>query len=510
MSSADNIVRSSLLTTVATVATMLASFLSQVVIAKLFGAAAELDAYLTAGALPLALTGVLMAAVGYVTIPILTECRDDPAGLERMTGHFLALVLGLAALIALGGSLFARPLVHWTAPHLRPDKLALAEHLQPYFWGATAILLVTSFLTSLRHFRRQFVLPSLSGALVFLALMGAGLGLATRLGVRSLALGYLAGAALQCIVLLPVLRQGCRAGAAGLRSAWQRFSAAALPVMGSLLPFTLWPVIDAYWASRLPDGSLSTLGYASRIVIALAQITVQGLGIVLFPFLADDAMTGQLEQVRRRLRNALKFILVVQVPILALLTVLRVPVLSLLLERGHFDRRATLALAAVLPWYLVGMVGMAAMNIIVRGFYAVSRPRTLALLGLACLGVYAAVAGALSSVFSYVGIGIAYAVYWTLLSVLAAALLGKHVGGLWRAEDLRFAAKLGVIAAAAGVIVYGLEQFLPVPPGALGRLIGLGLVGSVSCAALGCALFDAQEIRLITSVVRPGLRGAAE
>ncbi len=506
MTPSHNIARSSLLTTAATVVTMLASFLSQVVIAKLFGASAELDAYLTAGALPLTISGVVMAAVGYVTIPILAEARGDAAEIERTIGHFLVLVLALAASIALAGSFFARAIVHWTAPNLRVEKLALAEQLQPFFWCATAAQVVASFLIGLHHFRRRFVWPSLSGALIFLSVIGAGLALTPRLGVRSIALGYAIGSAAQCAGLLLILRKGVRVSVAGFRRAWLRFAKEAVPVAGSLLPFTLLPVIDAYWAARLPDGSLSYIGYASRIILAATAISAHGVGMVLFPHMAENAARQEYALMGRRIVRTLTLIYTLLIPAALFVGVLRVPVLTLVFQRGQFTALVTSELAQVLPFYLFGMLGMAGMGIISRGFYSLHRSGSLAWIGLASLAGYAALSGFLSFRYSYIGIGISFAVYWTVQFAVATSVLGRRLGNYWRREDFNFLLK---VAGAAFVTTAILLAFEARALEGLGRVRGTLTLGFAAVPLLlvsGFLILDSREVSQIASAIERGIR----
>ena len=239
-----------------------------------------------------------------------------------------------------------------------------------------------------------------------------------------------------------------------------------LPLGTALLPFAALPSIDVFWGSRLPIGSISYLGYSTRIAIAIALIVVQGLSVVLFPDLSEDAHNGRLDAVRQKSSDSILFIFAIIVPLAALVYLLDGPMLALFLQRGRFTAAASAGVLQVLPWYLLGTLPMAMMNIVSRSFFALRDYRTPALTGVAGLAVYVSVSGALIGRFSVAGIGIAYTVFWMFLFLLQTAMLGRRIGSLLTAGILRRAAELiGCASVALGAVV-ALTYLLPVYSGA--------------------------------------------
>jgi len=120
------IARLSLLVTGLTASTVVVSFLSQVVIAWLFGVSADVDAYWTAFALPSLVTGGLTAGIGYALIPLLAAHRGNAAELRRVRVACFQTVAAASVGIILVGELCSTPIVKLTAPGLSPEKLQLA------------------------------------------------------------------------------------------------------------------------------------------------------------------------------------------------------------------------------------------------------------------------------------------------------------------------------------------------------------------------------------------------
>ncbi len=204
----------------------------------------------------------------------------------------------------------------------------------------------------------------------------------------------------------------------------------SLPLLGlSLLPFAALPMIDVYWASRLPVGSISYLGYSNRIVIALASIVVQGICVVLFPDLSDHIARGEIDVFRGKVVEAIKIIVLVITPLLMMVALARLSVVQFALQRGRFSFDSAVGVSRVLPLYLLGAVWMAMMNIVIRSFYALQNYRTPAAIGLFGLALYTGTIALLIGPLSYLAVGVSYSVFWTFMFVVQTYYLGKSING---------------------------------------------------------------------------------
>ena len=504
MSVEKSIIRSSVIVTVFTVSAAALGFLSQVVIAYLFGASAELDAYLTAGALPLTFSGLVLGGIGYTLIPILSNTHEKEVP-RSVTSCFLA-TLGVASSMAVAGAFVSQYTLRWTAPGLSAQKLELCAHLQVFFWLAAGFTVVASFFVGVSHFYKKFPVPAASTLITPVCTILSGLLWGRKLGVYSIAGGFLLGSMIQCVLVFLAINAGRQLWSRGLSSVARQYLGTSVPVIISLLPYTLIPAIDAFWCARLPDGSLSYLGYATRISIGLAGVTVQGISAVIFPFLAQHSAVGEMDALRSRVVGALKFVLFLMIPMATLLFVVRAPVIALLFQRGRFNEQSTLGLSNVLPWYLVGMVSMAGMNIVSRGFYAVRDLRTPVLMAVCSLFCYFTLSGLLSRKYSYIGIGVTYALYWSLQLAAATHLLGRRTGSLWQTPETKILLKVVAFCFAVGVVLHFLSVYLPSDIQGLYRIVSLTLTGSVLLAILGRFALGSGELQPFSEALSRGKR----
>jgi putative peptidoglycan lipid II flippase len=479
---------------------LIASFLNQSVLAYFFGAGRSMDAFLISGALPFAVLNLAIGDLSYTLVPLLMQYEKTGEVQQASDASFTALslmALGVAMLGALGHRWILRLS---TAASLPPLTFDMAASIAPLIWVIVGLSVLSSFLTGLHHFRRSFFYPVMTLALPYLGMIAGGVLGASRFGILSVVVGWAVATLLRDIALYGLL------GRPRVLFNWTTGHPAVARlfkstcVLGiSLLPFTVLPVIDTFWASRLPIGSISYLGYSSRIIIALTGIVVQGLCVVLFTDLSEHITNRQLESFHHKLVGAIRAIFLAIVPLAMLAMALRSTLVSVLLQRGHFAPSSTLGVIRVLPFYLLGMIFMAPMTVVIRGFYALGDYATPARLGVASLVFYTVASGLLIRHYSYVGIGIAYAMFWFFTLAVQCYALGNKVGHLFGPDFFAFIGKVALSSLVAGSTV----RYIVGPLHAtLGQHFGLGCsagVGLVVFIVLAHFVFRLPQFKMLAS-----------
>ncbi len=461
-----------------------------------------MDAFLASGALPFAVLNLAIGDLGFVLIPLLMQYEKKGEERQVLESSFTALSLLAVAITVIGVWGHRWILRMTTAASMPAQTFELAASIAPAIWVIMGLTVIGSFLTGIHHYRRSFAIPAMTQALPYLGMIAGGLLGASRIGILSVAIGWVLGTLLRNIALYQFMAQPrMRLSGTIQHPAVARLFKSAFSLGISLLPFTVLPVIDTFWASRLPVGSISYLGYATRIVIALTGIVVQGICVVLFTDLSEDVANNRIDSFHRKMVQAIDAILLAIVPLAILVMTLRSPLIAALLQRGKFAPSATMGVAQVLPFYLLGMIFMAPMAIVNRGFYALGDYATPSKLGLVSLAVYIAVSGLLIRHYSYVGIGIAYAVFWCFTLLLQSYALGKTVGSFLQQDLLVFFGKVVLSSLfAAGVVAWIADSLCS----SLGRFSGLScaaIVGVVFFVALTHFVFRIPQFRILLSAV---------
>lgn len=432
---------------------LLAGLGSQVVVASIFGADAEMDAYLTALVVPVYIEAVLLAGLPFVFIPIFI--RKEASGHEqdawKLAGTFFWLVGGILTIVAIGGAVFSQQIISITAPGLNPGKADLAAQMLALLIFAAPFIGLGTLTRGIQNAKNKFFWPAMASAIGSVGNVVIVLLLYRTVGPMALALGYL-------------VSQGMRAGVSAvpvLRHGWGRILPLNHPQVREMakliLPFLLlglfarWtPIFTRFFASGLPDGELSYLGYASKISGML--LAVIGVGVVraFFPAMARAYTHDGEEGLVEKAKSGLRLSLAISLPTLAILSALAIPLVGTIFERGAFNRVDTLGVARILPiMLLLIMVFRTVGNLITRVFYVAKDTRTVPIVVATTSVLYIFLARGLTEAWGYVGLAIAAPIHSGLGILILSFLLTRKLGLFRDAILFRSALMYGLASIAA-------------------------------------------------------------
>lgn len=461
----------------------------EMVIGAAFGTSAEYDAYLAAVRVPdILFTLIAGGALGSAFIPTFTGyfARGDPDGGWRLASaviNLLVLALTLGAVVTWA----VAPLIVTTvlAPGFAPDQQQLTVSLMRTMLVAPVLFGVSGVVMGVLNARQHFVLPALAPSLLNLSLIGATWLMASRLGVRALAVGYVAGAFLHLTVQLPgliwvrarysplVIRHP------GVREVLWLMAPRVLGLAAVQLNF----LVNTNIASRLGEGAVSALNYAWLLMLLPQGIFAQAVATAAFPTFAEQAAQGRREALGQTLSATLRSVFFLTVPAAVGLMVLRRSVVALLFERGAFQATSTDAVAWALAFYAIGLVGHAGVEILARAFYALHDTWTPVWVGVLAMALNVALSLTLPGTFAaagaapHGGLALANSVATLLEMMGLAALVRPRLKGL---AERAVATSLMRSAVAAAAMTAGLVGWLRLTAGRPSWLAGGGgiLVGA--------------------------------
>ena len=176
------------------------------VIAALFGASGNADAFEVASRLPQMVHDLVIGgAVSGVLIPLFSDITSDN---KRLTRAFTALLtsVGIALLGVVGLlMLLAEPLVALAAPGLPASTQATAVTMTRITMPGVLFLGVSAITASRLYAGNKFAAPSLAPATLNGTMIVLALSLTPVVGPTGVALGYLAGTVAHLLVQIPAL-----------------------------------------------------------------------------------------------------------------------------------------------------------------------------------------------------------------------------------------------------------------------------------------------------------------
>ena len=360
------------------------------VVASLFGAGSETDAYNVAFRVPnllrdLFAEGAMSAAfVPTFTRRLTSDGRESAFTLARSV--LTVLVLATLALVALG-MVFAEPLVRLLAFGYAdsPAQVALTTTLTrimlPFLTCVAVAAAVMGVLNSLNH----FFVPAFAPAMFNVASIACALALVPVMGwlgwpgITAIAIGTLVGGLAQVALQWPLLaREGFRFRPRldwhddGLRDVLLLMGPATIGMAATQVNV----FVNTALATGESTGAVSWLNYAFRLMYLPIGLFGVSIATATLPAVSRHASLEDKAAIRGTVANGLSLMLMLNVPAMVGLAVLGGPIVRVIFERGAFTAGDTAATAAALQYYAVGLVGYSAVRIASPVFYALGRSRT--------------------------------------------------------------------------------------------------------------------------------------
>jgi putative peptidoglycan lipid II flippase len=332
--------------------------------ARYFGTSDQKDALLVAHAIPSMVTTFLIGGIYSTLMVHLAELgrTEGARGQRTFTRRILGRV-GLALLLPLSLVLLAPAwLVGLAAPGFPAEKAALAASLLRFTVFASIGLLFTAAVRCMFEIRGQFVVPAIVGMANPLACVVVLVAMVGGIGIYTLAVGPLLGVGLGLLALVLLIPryvtdpEGFHAMPAAESTAGRErgFWIAFLPMSLGANFGQINMVVDNAFASYLPTGSITMLGFAFVIISNAQMLTTLTFAEVAFSRLAASAAASA-DDLGLRFRSQVRHMLLLTAPLTIGALAFATPLVRLLFERGAFTREATVGVVTALRAYAPGM-----------------------------------------------------------------------------------------------------------------------------------------------------------
>jgi putative peptidoglycan lipid II flippase len=357
--------RSAAILTGATAAVQLLGIVRELFLAAQVGISTDLDALLVGLVLPATLSSVLTAGVSTALVPAYVEARTTrgSADARRLAGTVLAWVAlaGLAVTVLL--EIFAPGTVALTGPGLSPPDREQAVGYLRLLAPTTAVAGVTGILFAVCQAEQQFksigwsiLVGPASTLVIMLALWG-------RLGLGAFAVGTLVGPFLSLLVLLVATIRRKVAPRPHLVSrdmGLGAFARHAFPLTVSSAILQLNVIFDRAVASLIAPGAVSALRYGDTLVRVPTGAISPAWGAAIYPAFVRANQDTQRSGLSSAAEQALRYVLVVFVPLSALTLAVAPVAVSAAYGRGAFTpadlQQTALVVAAFAPLVCTMMI----------------------------------------------------------------------------------------------------------------------------------------------------------
>lgn len=433
------------------------------VLASMFGAGNAMDAFNVAFRIPnvvrdLFAEGAMTAA--FVPVFMQQLASGERTAAWRLGNNAINALLVVTGVLVVGGIAFARPLVTAFAADYAavPGKLELTVLLTrimlPFL---TLVALAAVFMGMLNSLHRFFV-PALAPAMFNVATIVCALllvPLMPRFGVppiTAIAIGALVGGFGQLLIQWPLLRREGFAYRPFLdwkQDALRRVLLLMGPGTIGLAATQINVFVNTVLATHEGTGAVSWLNYAFRLMYLPTGLFGVSIATATVPAVSRQAAQHNEAAVRSTLADGLSLMLVLNVPATVGLIALSHPIVRVIFERRAFLPSDTLATAAALQYYAVGLLGYSIVRIAAPTFYALGDSRTPVQISVVAVLVNAVLNVVLAELFGYRGLALGTSIAALFNAAGLLWLLRRRLDGL---DDRRLLSSFSRIAMASVVM----------------------------------------------------------
>lgn len=470
----------------------------QMIISRQFQLSAELDVFNAANNVPDMLFMLISGgALALAIIPVLSEVLTKEG--QKKSWDLFSNILNIAFLVtaaaAIVVAIFARPLVSshlGVAPGFTAAQITETVSLMRLNLVATLIFSISGLVMSGLQANQHFLLPALApifydigqifGAVVLSPSEPISFGPvrlpAFGMGTQGLVFGVILGAVLHLLIQIPGLMK--------YKFHWipkvdfheantRKVIKMIWPRLVSMACISLIFLAQDNFASRLEVGAISALTYGWWIMQIPETLIGTAIATALLPTLSELASSEKLGEVKTQVERAGQVMLGLTIPIAVIAGLVLMPIVQRFLSLNDADAARVSLVTQV---YLLGIVGHSLVELFVRSFYALQKPKWPMIGAIGTLVVYLAFAAISLSTKNEVTLAAANTAAYTLQAIFLLAMLGKL---LQNALHLMPTLLKSIGAAVlGGGVTFALLRFVPV--------IANSMIGAIFAFLIGILL----------------------
>ncbi|MCH9699084.1 MAG: hypothetical protein K0U68_13365 [Gammaproteobacteria bacterium] len=408
---------------------LLIGLVNNSVIAYLFGLTAKLDTYYVALIIPMLFMSLFVDFVGKNFLPVYSqEIKDNQFDKASVFASTIINSITVFSVVIILVLLVCSPaLFKLISPGLNADTIDSTDSMFQILSVAMVFMGGATFLEYILQYHSQYIKVVVANLITSLTILVALLVFNERYAEFSLAIGYMGGQILRFVVLAFRIPHRHSLSFDFGSESFKRVLRNTATLVGSGLITRFKPVILRYFASMLAPGSISAYSMAQKLSSPIHQTSTIGVKMMSFSKsskLYSDGKHQELGQFYTRVVSSVMFFII---PLTVWLGLCADEIITILFERGEFNREMHDYVYFALLGLLPSIVFLSICPLMSNGFYVIDKIKVPAILGPIDTVLYITVIWLLVGQYELLGLALANSLVFLIRFVVFAIFLGRYI-----------------------------------------------------------------------------------
>lgn len=397
-------------------------FVRDMLIASNFGAGMYTDAYNVAVTIPETIFMLVGLAISTSFLPVLSRIRAEKNEKEMYTfaNNVINILFIISVVIFIVTSIFSKEIVGLLGKGFDYNTTLIAIRLTRITLINLLFMSINACFTALLQVNEDFVIPSILG-LFFNLPMILYLLFFKNYDIMGLTIANVIGNFLRVVIQVPSLvshRYKYKFFINFKDKELKAILILIIPVIIAAGANSLNVVVDKAIASSLPEGSISALGYAEKLIFFINSIITTSISSVAYPMLANARNDGKHKEFTKILKQSIIYLALLLIPITVGIIVFRKDIVSIIYERGEFTEYAVSLTTLALLGYSFGIFFTGMRDILNSTLFSMGKTKITTLNGIIGVTINVILSITLSRYIGILGISLASAIAMIITSIL--------------------------------------------------------------------------------------------
>lgn len=405
-------------------------FIKQSVIAAYFGANGATDTYMLVSELIESMGEVLFSSISVAFLAMYSDIKNnDKNKLSQFTSNTLLMGIPVAVAISLAVFVFSDYIAKLIAPGYSSEELAVVIRYLKILSFGVVCMFVSSLCRAILDAEKHFLPSKFEGIIKsIITILGCVLFGVTK-GIDVLIVCILVYYVIADLYLLfCVFRSTDLKIKKPLKDRrLVNLLTLSIPLFISNGSVYLHNIVDKAVGSSLEEGSISVLSYSSYLTNTIHSLIIGSICTVVFSYFCDFIAKKEYELLKTNAQKYIRIAVLVITYIVVMAVICSEEIIQIVYGRGQFDQTAVLITSNVLIIYSIGLIFMAARDILIRVHYAYKDTKTTMINGVSGMLINICLSIILAKFWGVYGIAVATTVSNGIIMLLSFITVKKYV-----------------------------------------------------------------------------------